>query len=118
MNKAAPTSPAPDADAAAKELRDVDREYEAWCEQAIGLHHSELTPNTRYAYCAGHRSGSSRAQVEAQQNFARRLVRVQQEALEIIAGKRQCADNLMGNVDIALAALAEYAALAREMEPP
>lgn len=28
------------------------------------------------------------------------------EALEIIAGKRPCLDNLMGNADIALAALA------------
>ena len=28
------------------------------------------------------------------------------EALEIIAGKRQCVDNLMSNVDVANAALA------------
>jgi hypothetical protein len=27
------------------------------------------------------------------------------EALEIIAGRRQCIDNLMGNVDVACAAL-------------
>ena len=32
------------------------------------------------------------------------------EALEIIAGKRQCADNLMGNREIARAALAKVGA--------
>ena len=31
------------------------------------------------------------------------------EALEIIAGQRQCVDNLMGNADIARAALSEVA---------
>ena len=30
------------------------------------------------------------------------------EALEIIAGKRQCMDNLMGNRDVAIAALSQY----------
>lgn len=35
----------------------------------------------------------------------RARVAVMQEALEIIAGKRQCLDNLMGNKDVALAAL-------------
>ena len=41
-------------------------------------------------------------QLTALQEVARR----QREALEIIAGKRQCIDNLMGNVDVAEAALA------------
>jgi hypothetical protein len=30
------------------------------------------------------------------------------EALEIIAGERQCIDNLMGNQDVAIAALAKH----------
>ena len=38
--------------------------------------------------------------------LARRVGRLE-AALEMIAGKRQCIDNLMSNVDIALAALAK-----------
>lgn len=38
-------------------------------------------------------------------------LRLAREALEIIAGKRQCLDNLMGNADVAHAALDAIAAL-------
>ena len=38
-------------------------------------------------------------------------LRLAREAMEIIAGKRQCLDNLMGNTDVALAALAAIDAL-------
>ena len=41
-------------------------------------------------------------------------LRLAREALEIIAGRRQCIDNLMGNTDVALAALAAIDALRRE----
>lgn len=43
--------------------------------------------------------------VRAELTALRARVAIMQEALEIIAGKRQCLDNLMGNKDVALAAL-------------
>lgn len=38
-------------------------------------------------------------------------LRIAREAFEIIAGRRQCIDNLMGNIDVAHAALAAIDAL-------
>jgi uncharacterized coiled-coil DUF342 family protein len=44
--------------------------------------------------------------VEAERDHLAAKVERMREALEIIAGQRQCIDNLMGNDDIARAALA------------
>ena len=61
---------------------------------------------------------ASRLRGESMTDFARRLeelARMQYEALRIIADEQQCVDNLMGNKDIAQAALAAFEQMEKEM---
>lgn len=70
---------------------------------------NDLQVRLRFAYeakaCCNADANAERARANAAERDKAALV----AALEMIAGKRMCPDNLMGNVDIARAALATLA---------